>query len=177
MKGKEKILRSVFQEHFKDLCRFSYSYVLDVDEAKDIVQEVFLTLLEKNDISHVKDIDAYVRQSVYHESLKSRKRKGKLRSLTDEIETVAAQEKTGEHEIIAREEAYMLVNEISKLPEGYRKAFELCVVHGLKYSEAAEGLGVSVNTIKTQVKKAYKILRQSLVHIPLLLFAVPGLFF
>ena len=48
---------------------------------------------------------------------------------------------------------------IDSLPEKCREIFILACIDGLKYREVAERLGVSVNTVKTQVKNAYTKLR------------------
>ena len=42
------------------------------------------------------------------------------------------------------------------LPEKCREIFILGCVDGLSYKEVSEKMGVSVNTVKTQVKVAYK---------------------
>lgn len=58
-----------------------------------------------------------------------------------------------------------LYSQIDLLPEQCKKVFILCVVDGLKYQETANQLGLSINTVKTQMKKAFKMLRASLKEI------------
>lgn len=48
---------------------------------------------------------------------------------------------------------------IDRLPESRRKIFISYVIYGQSYSEIAENNGVSVNTVKTQMKRAYRFLR------------------
>ena len=45
---------------------------------------------------------------------------------------------------------------MDSLPPKCKEIFILGCVEGLSYKEVAEQLGVSVNTVKTQVKVAYK---------------------
>ena len=52
--------------------------------------------------------------------------------------------------------------EIEKLPLQCKAVFKLVVLEDMKYREVAEALDISVNTVKTQVKIAYKTLRESL---------------
>jgi RNA polymerase sigma-70 factor (ECF subfamily) len=63
----------------------------------------------------------------------------------------------------------ILQQSINNLPLGCKNVFELCALDGYKYSSAADHLGISVNTVKTQMKKAYKILRHDLKNYYLLI--------
>ncbi len=152
----------MFQENYKALCKLSYYYVEDMDEARDIVQDIFVSLLDKNDLHHVKNTNAYLKKAVSNLSIKRARQRGN----TMFIENLSLLQEEGndhkENEIIANETAWLLQKELEKLPDACRKVFELCVIEGLKYNETAETLGISVNTVKTQIKKAYRILRESL---------------
>ena len=55
------------------------------------------------------------------------------------------------------EELYARLQELmAALPDKCREIFTLGCVEGMSYREIAEQLGISVNTVKTQVKIAYK---------------------
>jgi len=49
---------------------------------------------------------------------------------------------------------------VQSLPEAAREIFLLATMEGLKYSEIAERKGISVNTVKTQLRIARKKLRR-----------------
>ena len=51
---------------------------------------------------------------------------------------------------------------IDSLPERCREIFEMSRTHGLKYSEIAVALGISVKTVEAQMGKALRILREEL---------------
>ena len=51
---------------------------------------------------------------------------------------------------------------LKKLPEQCRKVLELAVFESLSYQEIADKLHISKNTVKTQVGRAYKCLREML---------------
>lgn len=51
---------------------------------------------------------------------------------------------------------------MDKLPPKCKNVFELSVIDVLKYNSAADSLGISVNTVKTQMKKLYRILRENM---------------
>jgi RNA polymerase sigma-70 factor (ECF subfamily) len=49
---------------------------------------------------------------------------------------------------------------IDSLPEKCREVFVMSKRDGLKYEEIAEELGLSVNTVRNQISKALKILKE-----------------
>jgi RNA polymerase sigma-70 factor (ECF subfamily) len=51
---------------------------------------------------------------------------------------------------------------VADLPERCREVFELSRVHGLRYAEIAQTLGVSVKTVEAQMGKALRQLRDRL---------------
>ena len=55
-----------------------------------------------------------------------------------------------------------LYQALHKLPEQCKQVFTLCCLQDMKYQEAADYLGISINTVRTQMGRAYKILRNSL---------------
>lgn len=68
---------------------------------------------------------------------------------------------------------------IEELPFQCRVIFKLVVLEEMKYQEVATYLDLSVNTVKTQMKIAYKILREKLrpYHALLLVFYLSRHFF
>ena len=161
-------IKSVFQDNYTSLCIFAYSYVLDKDNAKDVVQDVFVKLLEADSLAHINNLEAYIKTSVYHSCLKFLKQNAVTESLTKAEERLASKNLSQESQLIKEEESVLVLKELNLLPSECRKAFELCVIHGYKYSEAAESLEISKNTLKSQIKKAYRILRESMNYVQVL---------
>ena len=59
---------------------------------------------------------------------------------------------------------------IDSLPEKCREVFILSKRDGLKYEEIAEELGLSVNTVRNQISKALKLIKDGAVKIFTFLF-------
>jgi len=85
-------------------------------------------------------------------------RRAKVRSIVELDEAPGAQEpslEAGPDERAERaQELSFLDREIAKLPIDQREALLLCAVEGLAAKDAAEALGVPVNTVKTRVRRA-----------------------
>jgi len=62
-----------------------------------------------------------------------------------------------------------IYNEVENLPEKCREVFKVIVLENLKYKQAAESLGISVNTVKTHYSRALRQLQKSLGVIIILL--------
>ncbi|MCB0835486.1 MAG: sigma-70 family RNA polymerase sigma factor [Bacteroidetes bacterium] len=58
----------------------------------------------------------------------------------------------------------LLDKEISSLPDACQEAFRLVKEDGKSYQEAASEMGISVNTLKTHLRRAMKKLRTSLLN-------------
>ena len=63
---------------------------------------------------------------------------------------------------------------INELPQKTRIVVIAIIVEGKRYKEAAEELGVSVNTVKTLLQYGLKQLRQQFLDTLLLLFILKG---
>jgi len=55
-----------------------------------------------------------------------------------------------------------LYDALEKLPEQRRRILELAVFESCSYAQIAEKLDISVNTVKTQMGRAYRFLREEL---------------
>jgi RNA polymerase sigma-70 factor (ECF subfamily) len=55
-----------------------------------------------------------------------------------------------------------LYSALEKLPEQRRRILELAVFESCTYAQIAERLGISINTVKTQMGRAYRFLKEEL---------------
>jgi RNA polymerase sigma-70 factor (ECF subfamily) len=55
-----------------------------------------------------------------------------------------------------------LYTALEKLPDQRRRILELAVFESCSYAQVAERLNISINTVKTQIGRAYRFLKQEL---------------
>lgn len=135
-------------------------YVGDLDEAKGLVHEVFVSVWEKFE-SLPADINynSYLYTAVRNRSLNYIRNKKKNVML----ENVAEQDLMIENEpMVAAELEREIEMAIQCLPEKCRQVFELNRMEGLKYAQIAEKLGISIKTVEAQMSKALSVLREHL---------------
>lgn len=161
---------SLFRYNFRPLCLYALHYVGDVDIAEDIVQECFMKLWERLEQgSSVDNRRAYLYMTVRNRSLDHLRRKGlpteslKPNDTYGIIDDEDAQERS---EAEAR-----LWTAIDSLPPKCREVFILSKRDGLKYEEIAEELDLSVNTVRNQISKALKMIKEGAVKIYMFFFA------
>ena len=152
----------LFDTYYETLTLFANRIVDDPETAEDVVQECFVDFWANRRFESLSDgLDRYVFQAVKHAALseiRSRQRR-KNRHEQESRERVAPQEVHEEEEWDKMEVLYATVNQ---LPEERRRIFLMICVDGMKYQEVADALQISKNTVKTQMARAVKFLREAL---------------
>ena len=159
---KETAFRKLFDQYYMPLCLYSVQITDSLDVSEDIVQDFFITFWEKKVYKQIKrNLQHYLFYCIRNASLA--KMKEKRIFFLEEVETEAyclPEEEWEEEEVQKRHK--QLFESLEQLPEQGLKVFEGIVLHGKKYQEVADELGISINSVKTQFSRALKRLRDSL---------------
>ena len=152
---KLKLLERIVDRRQDSLYRFAYFRTGSQADAEDIVQDTFIYLwVNRAKITHSGSLYAYLSRSVKNSCID--------RKLHAEVEQrylremMASGEESSEDSENLEELYRRLQVVMDSLPPKCKEIFILGCVEGLSYKDVAEQLGVSVNTVKTQVKVAYK---------------------
>jgi len=156
-----QLFEEAFRKYFPGLLHFAMKYLPDTDDAREVVHQVFINLWERRlEIDFARPLKSYLFTSVYNRSLnviRDRKKMAGEESLPE-----GADEYGVAGQIEAMELEKRIGEAIATLPEKCREVFELSRFGGLKYSEIAEQLNISVKTVENQMNKALKTLREKL---------------
>ena len=154
----------LFKSDFRDLCYLAIQYVKDYDTAKDIVQEVFVTIWKKKEeIDLSKQVHSYLRSSVRNKCLNYLRDHKKFSDSLIETEDRYIQSDTRIPDKLVENELRRKIDaSIGELPGRYREIFLLSRHENLKYLEIAERLNISVKTVEAQMSKALQHLRSKL---------------
>ncbi|OFY66894.1 MAG: hypothetical protein A2V64_06630 [Bacteroidetes bacterium RBG_13_43_22] len=181
--GNEDAFEFVFLTFYNELCIYACGILRDRDSAEDIVQEVFVKLWgNRMELSIKQSIKAYLYQAVHnqcvnyldHLQVKKKYASESEKNRTDLISPVSSDYPIAN--LLAQELEEKIDQSLLDLPRQCREVFLLIRYEGLSYNEAAEKLGISVNTIKTQLQRAISRLRENLrnyLPIFLLILLVP----
>nr|WP_306448817.1 RNA polymerase sigma-70 factor [Odoribacter splanchnicus] len=162
--GSEQAYKDLFTAYFSDLVLYANHFIKNQAAAEDIVQDFFITLwLEKKFFNIESSLEGYLYRSLHNTCLNhlhnEQRKQEKLLHMP--IEKDSSPTLTTELEDKERE-YNQLYQALHKLPEQCKQVFTLCCLQNMKYQEAADYLGISINTVRTQMGRAYKILRNSL---------------
>lgn len=159
MKAVHHKIEIVYKKHYREFCLLSNSYVASSDLARDIVQDVFIEILMNTKSTEIANLKGYIWKSVKYASLKRMKETNRLTTIYENTLVHDLPEEEVRADIDLGPKLRLAMD---KLPEQCKNVFELCALDGQRYQSAADSLGISVNTVKTQMKKAYRILRTNL---------------
>lgn len=149
----------LFHKNQQFLCMVAEKIIHDDLVAEDLVQDFFIRLWEQKDRLRYQSFEAFAYRAVKNSCLDYLRRQQTVEkkfSALYSLETIANEQE----DILAQDARLKKILELlDELPAERRKIFELHVLDGRSYKEIAAELGISVNTVKTQLKRAYLSLR------------------
>jgi RNA polymerase sigma-70 factor (ECF subfamily) len=165
--------RAMFEAEVLSQLDALFSFALKLsharDEAEDLVSETVLRALERWEQYRLgTNARAWLFTILYHVFV-SRRRRVTARELPlpEEIEGWSGNEVVGEADPEGQFYDSFVDDEVTRaidaLPEEYRTAVVLSDVHGLRYAEIAEILGVPEGTVKSRLFRGRHILQKKLV--------------
>lgn len=162
--GDERAFEQMFKGHYQSLCSFANSFLGDIDEAEEIVQQVFYSLWAKRESIEVNStLKSYLYKAVHNSSLNKIKQ-GKVRQLyADGYKATANVTTHSTTDIVQGKELEAIINDaIAELPEQCGVVFKMSRFGNLKYAEIADELNISVKTVENHMGKALKLMREKL---------------
>jgi RNA polymerase sigma-70 factor, ECF subfamily len=157
-------LRYLFDLHYLKLCQYAFTYLKDMNEAEDVVQNLFVDIWEKKGHLEIRQsLQQYLFRSVYYKCLNALEYKQVRKKHVQDGQYQMGEGAANEDD---REEKRMAIqNALDKLPERCKQVFVLSRFEELKYGEIAERLGISINTVENHMGKALRLLRAELKHL------------
>lgn len=163
-RGCKRSFNVLYEKYWEEAYYNAYKRLKDADQAKDIVQEIFVSIWLKKE-NHIDNFPAYlniaVRNRVFKVVEKQKKTSPFLQALHD-MPTAEVQAEAG----LLRKEFYtgyeLLLN---KLPIKRQRIFRLRFQEDLSTKAIAGRLGLSRKTVQNQIGKAIEQLRISLLQL------------
>lgn len=155
----------LYQTYYCQLTEVANRWVPEED-ARDMVQDVFLALLEKPELLHtLADVYAYVYTAVRNRCLDRLRHDAYRREYANRawaliVDTINLE--TPATLLHYRETRLRIIQAIDRLPRRSRQVFMLSREQGLKYHAIATTLGISVNTVENHMALALARLRKAI---------------
>lgn len=160
----------LFRYNYRPLCLYALHYLQDADLAEDVVQESYTALWEKlQEGVHVLNRKSYLYMMVRNRCLDHLRKKGIPTESLKPYDTYGIIDDDDAQER-SQTEARMWTA-IDSLPEKCREVFIMSKREGMKYEEIAQELGISENTVRNQISKALKVLKEGVHKLYTFVFA------
>lgn len=165
----EKI-QEIYRQYYSPLLRFAEDMVGNREDAENILQDSFLNIInKKEELSKVQNVRAWLYQMIRNGCLDHLKHMVHVHKYEQEAAIEfklrsTALRRVPEEEVIFNELQGKIKMLIAELPDRCREVFLLNRLERLKYSEIAERLGISENTVSVHMSTAVKRLRIGLTQ-------------
>lgn len=148
------------------MMRFADQFLKDGDEAKDVVQDIFLKLWQMRDeLDKIDNLDAFSMKMVRNRCLDLIRAR---RAVTmDEVTERKLNREPGEErdELELTDTAGRIRALIGRLPEQQKAVMYMRDIENQDYGEIAELTGLNANAIRVNLSRARKKVREELVKI------------
>lgn len=156
---------NIYNLYWKKLYTICYHHLQDQDVAKDLVQDIFVSLWERQDELEINDsLEKYlVRAAKFKICEYIRKKVGRDAKIESLTYLQGQDQPVLSHELVECEELQNKINmAIAQLPAHCKNVFVKSRFKGLKNKEIAETLQVTERTVEYHITKALAQLRISL---------------
>lgn len=161
--GDHKAFENLFNFYCQRLINFVRRYIIDVQIAENIVQEVFVSVWNQRErLNPSKMIKSYLFTAVKNEALNELRHRDVQTRSQERILNLITKDTNPEQELTSAEIDKEIHQAINELPEKCREIFKMNRFDELKYAEIAEILNISIKTVETQMGRALKKLRERL---------------
>ena len=154
----------LYKRYCKRVYKFGYSILKSREESENLTQDVFLSLWENRlKIEKNSSIKSYVFTITYNSAISIIRKKARESQFMEYLKSL---QEINVEPVNIELEYTELTNKLDEilqaLPQRQKEIYLLHRVKGLKYSEIAESLNISVNTIENHMSRALKTIRKKL---------------
>ena len=173
--------KQLFRLYYPLLCGVGRGYISNMVVVEEIVDDVFVKFWNNNSHRDVHtSVKDYLCKAVKNSCIDYIRREQKLLQRTSNIEdheivntTLADLGENPLDYLIKAETEQQIMDAINELPERYRQTFVLCRLEKIRYEKVAQMMGITKNTVKSNLREALALLLKKLKNVSLtLLFCI-----
>lgn len=162
--GNEKAFHKLFNVYQKDVFSYSLSFLKSEPLADEIVQEVFIKVwLKRSSLDNSLSFKSYLMTITRNMTLNLLKKAANNEKLREEVFRRSQKSYNPIYNQIREKDLEVIKqNALDLLPPKRRQIFEMARNEGMSYVEISKELGISKNTVKSQMRKALETMRDFL---------------
>jgi len=156
--GSHQAFDQIYSLYSKDLFRNIYYQVKDKEVAKDITQEVFITIWKRHQsINPERSIKPYLNVIARNLIIKAFQKKAATKQFTETLFKIEASSYSSPNEILEYKETIQIINQaINTLSPQQKTIYQKCRMEGKSHEEVAEELKISKATVNNHITSANK---------------------
>jgi RNA polymerase sigma-70 factor (ECF subfamily) len=164
--GDIRQFETLFRSSYISLTRYAGTLIRDLDAAEEIVQDLFFRLWRDKEKFYIESsLNGYLFRAVHNRCLHIIEHKKVVDRHAHEISAEMTQSPEDPQEVLQYKELQLKVARIlERLPQRCGKIFCMSRFEGLKYSEIADRLSISIKTVEASMGKALKEFRKALAE-------------
>jgi len=148
------------------LLRFALQILQDEEEAKDVLQDVFLKLWEKrNDLNKLENLEAFTMRMVRNRCLDVIRSRKTISMELIKKKNLPEEDNSGSNLLEDLDTLYLVKQIICSLPELQRTIIHLRDIEQLEYEEISKATDLNVNSIRVNLSRARKKVRDEMLKI------------
>jgi len=165
-RGDIRQFETLFRSSYVSLVKYAGTLIKDQDTAEEIVQDLFVRLWqERGKLKIESSLNGYLFRSVHNRCLHHIEHRKVVERHANEMIFESELNTEDPSGVLQYKELQAKIAAIlERLPERCGKIFCMNRFEGLKYSEIAEKLSVSVKTVEANMGKALKEFRKALAE-------------
>jgi RNA polymerase sigma-70 factor, ECF subfamily len=166
--GDHQAYKYIFDHYYALMGAIAFEYVEDYYISQNIVEDVMMSMWEKREqLTISTSVKSYLLTSVRNKCidyLRGQSREAEVFSLESEVGSSSCYIPDQEmfEQIVLSELEEKIEKIIQSMPEECKKVFLLSRYGDKSYTEIADELNISVNTVKYHIKKALNLFREEL---------------
>lgn len=167
----------IFKKYYASLCYYASRYIEDAEVAQDLVQDLFVRLIEQSpSFETAEHLRNFLYLSVRNACLNNLHKNLLKQHHSQYLQQTQLIADIPSEEVLTAEVYRQLKEAVDELPAGCRKILYLSYFEGIDNEQIAQQLQVSVNTVRAQKMRGKKLLKDRLKNLLPLLLLFPEVF-
>lgn len=163
--GNELAFDLLYEKYWATTYAAAYKRLKDTDQAKDIVQEIFIHIWTKKETLAIKNVPAYLNIAVRNKVFKTLAKQSHTHPFFEVLDNLPATYLQADSNLIWKEFFKSYEALLNTLPQQRRTIFQLRFQDDKSTGDIAEQLGISRKTVQNQLSLAFDQLKLSVIHL------------
>ena len=159
----------LYEKHWDKVYDQAFKKLNDGDLAKDITQDVFISLWTHKETNYIDNLEAYLFSACRNNVFRQLKLKDRFLPITTLIMDVRALCPQADAKLLEEEFFRNYESMVSTLPPAQQKIFRMRYHEDLSTLEIAQELNLARKTVQNQLTRAISVLKASLLSIAIML--------